>query len=244
MRWIKSLFFVGQMFLAMPIFGLVFLPYAVVSRNGARAACKAYCRWVLWSARILVGIQSEIRGPVPDGEVLIAAKHQSFLDIIMLFNALPSAKFIMKRQIVWTPVIGLYALRLGCIPVDRGKKGAAIKKMLNDVETGAHVAGQLVIYPQGTRVAPGAKRPFKKGTAAIYTATGQDCVPVACNVGLFWPRRGILRKPGRAVVEFLPVIEAGLEADEMLTRLETVVETASNRLMAEAGFDVETANVA
>ncbi len=240
MRWFLSLLFVGQMYLAMPVIGLLYLPYALVSRDGARAACKLYCRWVCWTARIIVGLKTEVRGTVPQGEVLVASKHQSFLDIIMIFNALPAAKFIMKRELLWMPVIGQYAVRLGCIPVHRGKKGAAIKKMLNDVEMGANVAGQLIIYPQGTRVAPGAILPYKKGTSAIYEATGEPCVPVACNVGLFWPRTGIMRKPGLAVVEFLPVIEPGLPGDQMLEQLKNMIEPASNALMKEAGFDPET----
>ena len=240
MRWFMSLLFVAQMYLAMPLVGLLYLPYALVSREGARAACKFYSRWVFWTARMMVGIRTEVRGEVPDGEVLVASKHQSFLDVMMVFNALPTAKFIMKREMLWMPVIGQYAVRLGCIPVHRGKKGAAIRKMLDDVDTGSNVPGQLIIYPQGTRVPPGEMRPYKKGTAAIYEATNEPCVPVACNVGLFWPRKGIMRKPGLAVVEFLPVIEPGLDPEQMLERLETSVEQASNKLMKEAGFDPET----
>jgi 1-acyl-sn-glycerol-3-phosphate acyltransferase len=101
------------------------------------------------------------------------------------------------------------------------------------------VRGQLVIYPQGTRVKPGAHAPFKVGIAVLYTATAQTCVPVATNVGVFWPRLTVLRKPGLAVIEFLPPIVPGLDKNAFLKQLEDVVETQSNRLMAEAGFDVE-----
>jgi 1-acyl-sn-glycerol-3-phosphate acyltransferase len=185
----------------------------------------------------MVGIRTEWRGTPPDGEVIVAAKHQSFLDIMMIFTALPNAKFIMKREILWTPVIGLYAWRLDCVAVNRGKRGAAIEKMLADVEKGAAEAGQLIIYPQGTRVPPGEVRPYKVGTALIYEQTGQTCVPVATNVGLFWPKKGIMRKPGNAVVSFLPPIEPGLTTEDFLARLETEVETASDALMREGGFD-------
>lgn len=187
----------------------------------------------------MVGIRTEVRGEVPEGEVLIAAKHQSFLDIMMIFNALPAGKFIMKRELLWTPIIGLYAKRLGCVPVARGKRGAAIQKMVDDVEAGRSQPGQLIIYSQGTRVAPGDYKPYKVGSAVLYQQLAQTCVPVATNVGLFWPRRGILRKPGLAVVEFLPPIEAGLDKDTFMNELETVVESRSNALMQEAGFDVE-----
>lgn len=236
-RWVLSAIFILQIYLAMLILGVVFFIPALFAPGPARLACKIYCRWVFLTARVMLGLRVEVRGAAPTGEVLICAKHQSFLDIMMIYHAVPSARFIMKRELLWTPIIGQYAYRIGCVPVNRGKRGAAIAKMLDDVEARAKDPGQLVIYPQGTRIAPGAKAPYKVGSAALYEQMQQPCVPVACNVGLFWPRRGILRNPGLAVVEFLPVIEPGLDKQTFLNRLEAEVETESNRLMSEAGFD-------
>lgn len=235
-RWLLSLVFVLQMYLAMAVLAIVFAPWALFSRRGAYCAMHSYCRWVIFTARVLCGLRSEVRGTPPKGEAIVAAKHQSFLDIILIFHALPAAKFIMKRELVYAPFLGQYALRIGCVPVNRGKRGAAIAQMKADVAAGAAEPGQLIIYPQGTRVAPGAVRPYKVGTGLLYEQLGQPCVPVATNVGVFWPKRGILRKPGLAVVEFLPAIGPGLPVAEFMTRLEADVETNSNRLMAEAGF--------
>jgi 1-acyl-sn-glycerol-3-phosphate acyltransferase len=235
-RWLLSLIFIVQMYLAMAVIAVVFAPWALVSRHGARVACKAFCRWVIFSLRILIGLKSEVRGTPPKGEALIAAKHQSFLDIILIFNAVPAGKFIMKRELMFTPFLGQYALRIGCVPVDRGKRGAAIARMKADVAKGTAEPGQLIIYPQGTRVAPGASKPYKVGTGLLYEQLAQPCFPVATNVGVFWPKRGILRKPGLAVVEFLPVITPGLRVADFMAKLETEVEENSNRLMHEAGF--------
>jgi 1-acyl-sn-glycerol-3-phosphate acyltransferase len=94
-----------------------------------------------------------------------------------------------------------------------------------------------VIYPQGTRIAPGVKAPYKIGTGVLYSQLGLDCVPVACNVGVFWPRHGIYRKPGLAIVDFLEPIKAGLKTPAFMTALEDAIETRSDALMAEAGFD-------
>lgn len=237
-QWLRSLLFVGQIYLMMPVIGLLFAPWALFSRHGARACCKTYSRWVFWTARWMVGIKVEVRGTPPTGEALIASKHQSFLDIMMIFTAIPAGKFIMKKQILWTPVIGQYAKLLNCIAVDRGKRGAAIEKMVQDVKAGLVEAGQLIIYSQGTRVAPGAQKPYKVGTGVLYEQMGQTCYPVATNVGVLWPRTGIYRKPGVAVVEFLEPIEAGLPRDEFMKILEERVEARSNALMREAGFDV------
>ncbi len=235
-RWLLSLIFILQMYLAMAVIAVVFAPWALASRHGARVACKTFCRWVIFSLRILTGLKSEVRGTPPAGEALIAAKHQSFLDIILIFNAVPAGKFIMKRELMFTPFLGQYALRIGCVPVDRGKRGAAIAQMKADVAAGAAEPGQLIIYPQGTRVAPGDKLPYKVGTGLLYEQLAQPCHPVATNVGVFWPKRGILRKPGLAVVEFLPPIPPGLRVADFMARLETEVEENSNRLMREAGF--------
>jgi len=237
LQWLRSLVYVGQIYLMMLVIGLVFAPWALFSRHGARTACKTFSRWCFWSARWMVGLDTQVLGTPPSGEVLVAAKHQSFLDIMLIFTACPSAKFIMKKEILWTPIIGLYAKRLGCVAVDRGKRGQAIDKMVADVEAGHADPGQLIIYSQGTRVAPGVKKPYKVGSAVLYEQLGQPCVPVATNVGVFWPRKGIMRKPGLATVEFLPVIEPGRDKEQFLIDLEEVVETRSNELMAEVGFD-------
>jgi 1-acyl-sn-glycerol-3-phosphate acyltransferase len=236
LRWTLSLVFIVQMYLAMAVIAIVFAPWALFSRAGAFAACHSYCAWVILTARILCGLKSEVRGTPPTGEVVIAAKHQSFFDILLIFHAVPHGKFIMKRELIWTPFLGQYAMRLGCVFVDRGKRGAAITKMKEDVAKSAADPGQLIIYPQGTRVAPGVSHPYKVGTGLIYEQLGQPCVPVATNVGVFWPKRSLLRKPGLAVVEFLPAIPPGQPIGEFMKRLEQDIEIRSDALLDEAGF--------
>ena len=236
LQYALSLIFIGQMYLAMALLAVVFTPWAAFDRRGAYAAVRTYCRWVRFSARLLVGLRSEVRGKVPEGEVIIAAKHQSFFDIILIVSEVPRPKFIMKKELRWAPILGWYALRIGCVPVDRGKRSAAIRQMMDGVARGSVLPGQLIIYPQGTRVAPGVQRPYKAGTAHLYSQIGQPCVPAATNVGVFWPRHGLLRKPGLAVVEFLPGIAPGLETEPFMAGLERMIEGASDRLMAEAGF--------
>lgn len=233
---VLSVIFIVQMYLAMVLLAIWYVPQAAFSRKRAVAAIHTYCRWVRLSAAWLIGLRSEIRGTVPQGECLIAAKHQSFFDIILLCDALPRPRFIMKKELVWTPIVGWFALRIGCVPVDRGKRGQAITRMKQRVAAGQADPGQLIIYPQGTRVAPGATRPYKVGAGLLYEQLGQPCVPVACNVGVFWPRHGLYRKPGLAVVEFLPPIPPGRSAADLMVALEAGIEPASNRLMAEAGF--------
>jgi len=235
-QWLRSLVFTIQAYGMMAVMALAFLPWALLDRRGAFAAVRVWTNWVRWTAGWMIGLKSEIRGEVPQGEVMIAAKHQSFFDIILIANALPRPKFIMKKQLIWAPFVGLYALRIGCVAVDRGKRGAAIKAMVDGVKSGATEPGQLIIFPQGTRVAPGESLPYKVGVGVLYQEMGAPVVPVACNVGVFWPRRRLYRAPGLAVIEFLPAIQPGLPLRDFLSEVEQAVETRSDALMAEAGF--------
>ena len=237
LQWIRSLLFNFQMYLSMAVLALAFLVPMILSSKGALLAAKCYCWWIVWTASWMLGLKVEVRGNVPNGEVLIAAKHQSFFDIIVIFSCLPRPKFIMKRQLLFAPILGQYAYRLGCIPVDRGKRAFAMKKMLSDVAVGKADAGQLVIYPQGTRVAPGQKKPYKMGSGALYKELRQDCVPVALNIGIFWPKRSILRKQGTAIVEFMDPIPKNKPVKEFMFLLESTIENRSKELMAEVGFN-------
>lgn len=236
LQYLLSVLFILQMYVAMGVMGLAFLPLTFVSRDRTLWAVHTYTGWVRRTAKLLVGLDTAVRGVVPDGEVLIASKHQSFLDIILIVDATRRPKFIMKSSLKWAPVLGWYALRIGCVPVDRGKRAQAIEQMKEGVAAGAEQPGQLVIYPQGTRVAPGVSRPYKVGAGVLYQQLGEACYPAATNVGVFWPRHGLYRRPGLAVVEFLPPIPAGLGVVEFMAELERVIETASDRLLDEAGF--------
>ncbi|WP_371157471.1 lysophospholipid acyltransferase family protein [Jannaschia sp. 2305UL9-9] len=238
MQLIRSLVFNVTMYVWMAVIGIVFAPWAIMSPDGARRACDIYARHTLWLLRVLTGLRTEVRGTPPTEAALVAAKHQSFLDILMIWVAMPRGFFVMKAILRFAPFLGAYALRLGCIPVHRGKRAEAVRMMLSEVRSGKRAGGQLLIYPQGTRVAPGVVAPYKIGTYALYEQLGQPCYPVATNVGVFWPKRGLLRKPGLGVVEFLDPIPPGLDRATFMALLNEKVETASNRLMAEAGFPI------
>lgn len=243
-QYIRSLLFIFLMYFAMLVMSIGYGVFAIFKPDVAFIATDHYCKLVRFFARTVVGLRSEVRGTPPTDEVVIASKHQSFFDIIMIVSSVPRPKFIMKQQILYTPLVGFWAKRLGCIAVDRGKRGQAIKKMIADVQSGRSAPGQLIIFPQGTRVAAGARKPYKIGTGVIYTESGQTCIPAATNVGVFWPRKGILRKPGLAVLEFLPPIEPGLPINDFMEEVEKVVEGHSDRLMREAGFEPEPRAVA
>ncbi len=236
MLLVRSLVFDALLYGLMAVMGILGAPLALWSVDGAYAVVKAYCRTVFWLLRVICGLKVEIRGEVPVGEVLVAAKHQSFLDIMMIALALPRAKFIMKKELKWAPVLGLYALRIGSTPVARGERSKAMKDMVEHAGR-ATEPRQLVIYPQGTRVAPGARPPFKVGAGVLYDRLGTACVPAATNAGVFWGRRSWYRRPGTAVVEFLEPIPPGMPVPAFMAEIEGRIEAASDRLMREGGFE-------
>ena len=240
-QFVLSLIFIIQMYVVMLLMAIAYLPYVLMREAGAYAAIMHYCKYVRFSAGILVGLRSEIRGKVPTGDVIVASKHQSFFDIIMIVSVCPKPKFVMKKQLMLAPIVGWFAKRIGCIPVDRGKRGAAVQQMLADAVKGKERGGQLIIYPQGTRTAPSSNLKYKAGTGALYRELEIPCVPAATNVGVFWPRHGIMRKRGLAVVEFLDAVEPGVEQTQFMQTLETAIEAKSDALMLEAGFDAAAA---
>ena len=234
LAWLRGLALIVFMYALMAVMGLVCAPAVLVApRRAAIWSCRSYCRIVLPAARLICGLRWEVRGEIPRGEALIACKHQSFLDIIILVRVLPAPRFVMKRSLLWAPVLGWYARKLGCVAVDRGAKGAAVRRMLK--ETSADGApGQLIIYPQGTRVQPGAKAPYKVGVAALYETLETPITLAATNAGVFWGRAEIARRPGLAVVEFLDQVPVGLTRAQAMARVEGEIEGASDRLLAEA----------
>lgn len=233
MLLIRSLVFQVWMYGLMALLGVLFSPMALWSREGAYAAIGIYLKLVFWGMRAICGLTFVVRGTPPTGEALVISKHQSFLDILILLHAMPAAKFVMKRSLVWAPIVGFYALRIGASPVTRGKGAESLTEMMAGVARRRNHGGQLVIFPQGTRVPPGEARPYKYGAFALYESYGAEAWPVALDTGRFWPRIGLARRPGVAALEFLEPIPPGLSGPEFMARMEQVIETGSDSLARE-----------
>ena len=232
--WGRSLLFTLWFYLSLAAMGLVFAPAAAMSRDAAYWAMKAYCRQIFWVLERLCGVRVEVRGAIPQGEAIIASKHHSFLDVMMMMRFAPRPKFVMKRSLIWTPIVGLYALRIGAAPIDREAGGRAVRDMERRLGAERGEAGQVVIYPEGTRTPPGARLRYRRGVARLARRFQTPCVPAATNAGLFWPKSGLLRHPGVAVVAFLEPLaapDAAREDAAFMARLEQRIEDASARLL-------------
>lgn len=219
--------------------GLVLLIPTLIWPGVARWSVQTYIRIALVLLRILCGTRYEIRGTPPTGPCIVAAKHQSFLDIWLLTVTLPQPRFVMKRSLLYMPILGIFARRMGCIAIDRDARGAAMRSMERAVLDGS-TDGQVVIYPQGTRVGPGEIESYKPGVLRLYQRLDQPLELAATNAGCFWPKSGLWRAPGTVVLEFLGTIEPGRDRKEVATEIETRIEAASDRLLDQVS--VQSAN--
>ncbi|MEM6907023.1 MAG: lysophospholipid acyltransferase family protein, partial [Pseudomonadota bacterium] len=217
----RGLLFHGISFGLMAVMGVLGLAGPIWRRDWCRAWLKLYARAVIRLAGAVFGLRVEISGEVPRGDVLIAAKHQSLLDVYLLYATLPEPRFVMKRALLWMPVFGLYTWRAGMVPIDRRVRYGGAEGMVAAL---ASASGQIVIYPQGTRVAPGEHVPYRRGIARLAEATGWAVVPAATNAGLFWSRGGAVRGPGMVRLRFLEPLPGGLPRGQLMAHLEERIE--------------------
>jgi 1-acyl-sn-glycerol-3-phosphate acyltransferase len=155
-------------------------------------------------------------------------------ETISLLQFFDAPFFVVKRELKWIPVFGLFLIKANMIAIDRSAGRRALLAMVRRAVAEVRHGRQLVIFPEGTRTAPGAPAHYKPGVGQIYLECGVTCLPVALNSGLFWPRRTFRRYPGTLVVEFLDPLPPGLPREEFVTRMRTVIEEATDRLVAAA----------
>lgn len=232
MIYLRSIAFNVLFYVNFVVMAFLLSPSILGPRPWAVWVAKLWTSSAIWQLRVIAGIRLEVRGleNVPEGPSIVASKHQSAFETIALVPILRNPVFILKRELNWVPIFGWYSLKMRMIPVNRGGGMSALKAIAALAKVAAAHDRQIVIFPEGTRKAVGAPPDYKFGVAKVYEAVGVPCVPVAINTGLFWPRRGFLRYPGTAVIEFLPPIPPGLDSRTFLATLTESIETASDRL--------------
>ncbi|MEL7130592.1 MAG: lysophospholipid acyltransferase family protein [Pseudomonadota bacterium] len=232
---IRSIIFVIWIYATMVVLAFLCLPAMLLHRKAALAPVRFWIKNVRWSLRAIVGITTEIRGRehVPEGGLLIASKHQSMYDAFVPFLIVDDPAIIIKRELLWYPVFGWYAWRTDMIPIDRAGGSKTLKRMYAEARKRTDKGRQVLIFPEGTRRAPGAPPAYKSGIYALYSKLDVPCLPIAHNVGLCWPAHGLRRRPGKIVVECLPVLPSGLDKQSFMDTLETAIEPACDRLLDE-----------
>lgn len=236
MLMLRSLLFTAAFYIATALYLLLGSWLLLAPRRWAMAGLKAHAITILWLLEKIAGTKLEVRGHdnLPGTGCLVVAKHQSAWDTFALIPLFRDPAIVLKDELKWIPFYGWFCIKFEHILVKRERAAVALKRMIGDAKDRIDDNREILIFPEGTRQAPGAPPAYKPGYVALYEGLGVTCVPVALNSGVFWPRRSWLRLPGTIVVEFLDPVPAGLARKDFKARVETAIEDASARLLEEA----------
>ena len=235
--FLRSLIYNVLFYLLLVCWLLAIVPTFLMPRTAIMRVAQLWSRQNTWLLRVVCNVKVEYRGleKIPTGPLLVASKHQSMWETFALLQCFDQPLYILKRELTRIPFFGWYLIKAGMVSVDRRAGGRALLKMVRQASEEVRSGGrQLIIFPEGTRRPVGAPPQYKPGVAQLYSSCRESCLPVALNSGLFWPRRTFMRYPGTLVVEFLDPVPPGLARDEFLTRISSVIEDATCRLV-EAG---------
>ncbi|WP_420434076.1 lysophospholipid acyltransferase family protein [Hyphobacterium sp.] len=229
---LRSLLFVLWMYGTMMIIGFAVIWLLLLPRSWSRAVFRFWLTLVFGGLKVICGQSYEVRGRenLPEGGALIASRHESMMETQAFWQILDDPAIILKKELSLLPVFGWFAVKLGNIVVDRGAAAKALRKMLRDARSRAEDGRQILIFPEGTRMAPGEFTDLKPGVAGLYGAMNVPCVPVALDSGDFWAGRGIVRRPGKAVIQFLEPIAPGMSRDSFMQTLQSRIEKGTREL--------------
>lgn len=230
MRFIRGLIFSFLFYCMTAVMAIIGLPLLLLPQPVTFFWQWLWARLMMILLALICGITSRIEGDIPHQQVIYAVKHQSAWETIVLLALLHQPVTVMKRSLLMIPLFGLYLARFGVMGIDRSKGKAALKQMIRVSQKAASTGRHLLIFPQGTRLAPDAYQPYHSGLYALYSATGLPVVPVALNSGYFWSRDSISKTPGQITVRLLPPIPPGLTRQELMAKVEEAIETESRQL--------------
>ena len=197
-------------------------PVAAASRAAFARYARRWARLLEWLARVVIGVRAIEEGGLPDGPVLIAAKHESAFETVALMARIDDPVIVLKREIADVPLFGRLTRRHGVIPVDRAANAAALRIMLRAADAAKAQQRTVLIFPEGTRVPHGVSPSLEAGFAGLYSRLGYPVVPVATDAGLFWTN-GIVKRPGRVRLRFGEPIPAGLPRREIEARVHAAI---------------------
>lgn len=224
---LRSALFVTVFLLGTALAILMGIFVALAGRRALHLYVEGWTRFHAWCARHIMGIVTRVEGALPAGPALVAAKHESMYETLELVRLLGHPAVVVKRQLtdfpIWAPVTRLY----GLVPVDREASARALRSMLKAAAGVRDEGRTLLIFPEGTRVAPGASPPLRPGFAGLYRAMDLPVVPVALDSGAVWPRHGH-KRPGVVTMRFGAPIPPGLPRAEIEARVHAAIN-ALNR---------------
>ena len=212
-------FFTGIIFISLTFIPAIILPKGIVLFGG-----KIMGYWALFCLKFFLSTKIIIKGKeniIKDRKFFIAASHQSMFETFFLQTIFDSPVFILKKELLLVPVFGWYLKKIGSISIKRDKISKDNLSFFDDIyKVILNSKRPLVIFPQGTRVLPNERPPFKKGVGRIYEELKIICQPVAINSGYVWPKKGFKNSQKTITISILKPIESGLPKEQFMKVLE------------------------
>lgn len=227
------LFELAILFWSLP-FGLVILTYFQLWRRPTevRLALRLWSRGFIACARGILGVRYRIEGlhNIPDCAVIFVANHQSYWESIAFTAFFPDINVVTKAEAMKIPVFGWGLRHAPMIPVVRSQPGRNLRRIVRDAQRSLAEGRGVLLFPEGTRVAPGARRPHLRGIEAMYRDCAVPIVPVVHNAGLLWTRGFQPKRSGDVILRFLPSIDPGSPAHAVAERIEAVLNYEKDQL--------------
>lgn len=224
MIFVRSLLFYPLFYSNILLWSAIGLPFMLLPNRYFFRYCQLWNQSNLWLVKVILKINYVIEGKnnLPKGSCLLVANHQSAWETFALISIKPEAVYIVKRELFLVPLFGWYGPRLKMIPVKRGgtKKGKYIGRVLKKAQELVKEDRSIIIFPEGTRVHYGERKPFKKGVINLYENLDAPLIPVAHNAGRYWPKHRFLKHPGTIRLKFFPALKKGLSPEELIQELE------------------------
>ena len=225
---LRSSLFALMLLLVTPPYALIAVAAAPLPRLARYRVISGWSRLVLWFLRRLCRVRWKVEGRehLPARPSVILAKHQSAWETLAFQSIFPPQVHVLKRELLWIPFFGWGLALMSPIAIDRSRGMAALRQIARKGKERLEQGFWIVIFPEGTRVAPGKKRRFQPGGAWLAVHAGAPVVPVAHNAGRVWPRNSFLKYPGRVTVRIGPAIESlGRAPEEITAQAEAWIES-------------------
>ena len=234
---VGSLFFTGFWFAWTFLFAIAFVIASLFLPFRRRFAfVRTYAAVVLWVLRWSCGLTYRVEGaPLPEGCHVALWKHSSSWETMAMMVVFPRQVWVLKRELLWIPVVGLGVKQMHAIAIDRGAGHSEVAQVIEQGKARLEEGDWVMIFPEGTRMAVGETRRYGVSGTLLAAESGRFLVPVAHNAGYYWPRRGLMKKPGVVrVVIGAPVAAAGREVREVNEQIQAWIEATVRRLAPAA----------
>ena len=223
------IFFSGIIFIS-----ILFLPTLILPQNIVLIGGKLMGYWASFCLRLVLSVEIKILGKeniIINKKFFIAASHQSMFETFYLQTIFNSPLFILKKELTQIPIFGWYLKKIGSITIKRNKVTKENLGFFDDIKKAIHNTKRpLIIFPQGTRVKPDERPPFKKGVARVYEELKISCQPIAINSGYVWPKKGPKIPNKEIIVSILPSIDYQMEKSDFVNNLEKKIYTELDKI--------------